>query len=90
MQKLDANIFTREGCTFKGWSETASSPVIYTNEASVINLSAVDSAIVDLYAVWEDNSEEATAGVITLNANGGIGQMAKAMATKGIGYNRRP
>ncbi len=82
-QKLDANPFTREGYTFKGWSDAEDGAVLYADEQSVKNLSAVDGAIVDLYAVWEQNSEEVTTYTITFNANGGTGQMAEATATEG-------
>lgn len=48
---LRTNSFTRSGYTFKGWSTTATGAVIYTNGASVTNLTSGGKSIT-LYAVW--------------------------------------
>lgn len=67
---LTANAFKRSGYVFKGWSTTATGPVVYADEASVKNLTAVDGATVTLYAVWEQVSY-----TVHFNANGGEGSM---------------
>lgn len=54
-QNLTANAFEREGYCFQGWSTTATGSVEYTNQQEVINLTAVDQAVVNLYAVWQEN-----------------------------------
>ncbi len=53
-QNLTANAFEREGYCFQGWSTTATGSVEYTNQQEVINLTDVDQAVVDLYAVWQE------------------------------------
>lgn len=54
---LTANGFTKFGYTFKGWATTLDRAkagyVDRTDKESVSNLSAVNGAIVNLYAVWE-------------------------------------
>lgn len=53
-QNLTDNAFEREGYCFQGWSTTATGSVEYTNQQEVINLTAVDQAVVNLYAVWQE------------------------------------
>jgi uncharacterized protein (TIGR02145 family)/uncharacterized repeat protein (TIGR02543 family) len=53
-QHLNNNNFAREGYCFQGWSTTATGSVEYTNQQEVINLTDVDQAVVDLYAVWQE------------------------------------
>jgi len=55
-QNLRVNTFTRVGYTFTGWASTSDGPVMYADQQSVINLSAEAGAIVNLYAVWEEDS----------------------------------
>lgn len=38
---------------FKGWAKTSTGDVAYTDGQSVVNLTATDGGIVDMYAVWE-------------------------------------
>ena len=54
---LTTNSFTRDGYTFLGWStsSTATTPT-YTNGQTVVNLTATDGGVVNLYAVWEKNA----------------------------------
>ena len=59
-QGLETNRFTKEGYTFKGWSTTANGQVIYTDGATVNNLTATNHGIVTLYAVWEANQYTVT------------------------------
>lgn len=54
-QNLTVNAFEREGYCFQGWSTTATGSVQYTDQQEVSNLTAVDGATVDLYAVWQQN-----------------------------------
>ena len=52
-QNLNNNAFTRPGYEFAGWSRTQGSTTMdFANQASVVNLSDTDGAVVDLYAVW--------------------------------------
>ena len=52
-QNLNNNAFTRPGYEFAGWSRTQGSTTVdFANQASVVNLSDTDGAVVDLYAVW--------------------------------------
>ena len=53
-QNLTANAFVRNGYCFQGWSETATGTVDFDNQESVINLTDVDGAVVNLYAVWQE------------------------------------
>ncbi len=51
---LSANIFTKEGFNFLGWSTDAeATEAEYEDGATVKNLTAEDGAEVTLYAVWE-------------------------------------
>ncbi|GHT56525.1 hypothetical protein FACS1894109_05730 [Spirochaetia bacterium] len=59
-QALTVNGFTRTGYTFAGWAESASGAVRYSNNESVINLSAVNGATVNLYAKWTANTYTVT------------------------------
>lgn len=63
---LQRNTFVRPGYTFKGWATSANGGVIYSDGASVSELTTAGASIVDLYAVWEANTYKVTA-----NANGG-------------------
>ena len=49
---LTANAFTKEGCTFNGWSTTEGGTVSYRDKAEVKNLTAEQNGTVTLYAVW--------------------------------------
>ncbi|MCL2105512.1 MAG: InlB B-repeat-containing protein [Oscillospiraceae bacterium] len=49
---LTANAFTVAEGYFTGWAASAGGAAVYTNGQSVSNLSAVNGAVVDLYAVW--------------------------------------
>lgn len=75
--KLPANMLTRKGYTFKGWSTDLSGKVKYKNKATVKNLALTGD--VTLYAVWSINTYS-----VKFNANGGKG---KAPATvNGLQY----
>ncbi len=55
---LSSNQFTRTGYHFIGWSTdpNATTPT-YNNNQKVINLTYEESAVVKLYAVWEENDD---------------------------------
>ena len=57
-QALSANAFTKTGCHFLGWAETAGGDVAYADGAVVRNL-ATDGSVT-LYAVWEINEYTVT------------------------------
>ena len=52
------------GWTFKGWTTSANGTVVYTNNATINNLTSVDGQIITLYTVWEANEY-----IIAFNAN---------------------
>ena len=75
-QNLTANAFTRTGYTYNGWSATTDGTVVYTDGQEVLNLTATDGAVVDLYAHWTantytvtlDNQSATTAGTASITA----------------------
>ena len=70
-QNLRGCQFIRVGYEFAGWAETADGAVKYADKADVVNLSATDGAIVDLYAKWTPISY-----AVKFDAAGGEGEMA--------------
>lgn len=56
--------YSLTGWTFKGWATSATGTVVYTNNATINNLTSVDGQIITLYAVWEANEYN-----IVFNAN---------------------
>lgn len=66
---LPANAFTREGYTFSGWSTKAdASGTIYSDGASVRNLTSTDGADIYLYAVWATTSNDISLYRTTLSS----------------------
>lgn len=66
--QLRKNAFTRTGYSFAGWAVSETSKTItYKDEASVINLTAVDGQVITLFAVWTPLTY-----TITYNINGGV------------------
>ena len=63
---LTSNGFSLTGYDFKGWAETASGAVKYTDGQSVKNLTATNNGTVNLYAVWEIKHYS-----VSYNANSG-------------------
>ena len=54
---LTANTFSRTGHTFLGWSTSSTATTAtYTNGQSVNNLTTINGATINLYAVWKVNS----------------------------------
>lgn len=70
-QNLRGCQFRRVGYEFAGWAETADGAVRYADKADVVNLSATDGAIVNLYAKWTPISYS-----VKFDAAGGEGEMA--------------
>ena len=50
---LTASVFSRDGYVLSGWATTADGTVLYTDGATVSDLSADNGAVVTLYAVWK-------------------------------------
>lgn len=50
---LAVNAFTRAGYVFRGWSLSSAGAAAYGDGATVVDLTAVRDAVVELYAVWE-------------------------------------
>ena len=65
-QKLTANIYSKLGHNFVGWSTELNGEKVYDNAESVTILSLVDDEIINLYAVWE-----AYTYTVVFNPNGG-------------------
>ncbi|MDR3216367.1 MAG: InlB B-repeat-containing protein [Clostridiaceae bacterium] len=73
---LTANTFERIGYSYAGWATSASGPIVYGDREAIMNLTAIDDEIVNLYAVWKANTY-----VVKYNANGGIGSMLNSSHT---------
>ena len=52
-QNLTANGFSRDGYSFVGWATSANGEKVYSDNASVKNLTSTANGTVNLYAVWE-------------------------------------
>ncbi|MBQ2901134.1 MAG: InlB B-repeat-containing protein [Agathobacter sp.] len=65
---LRPNVYTRRGYTFMGWARTEGGAVVYADKAAVKNITSVNGAVIDLYAVWEPVTAQ-----ITLNPQEGSG-----------------
>ena len=68
---LTSNGFTKTGYHFAGWTTSSNGAVVYSNGASVLNLTTVHNATITLYAKWNANTY-----TVAYNANGGSGTMA--------------
>lgn len=63
---LSRNMFTREGYVFAGWARNRwAVSGTYSDMGEILNLSAVDGAVVDLYAVWSVQSPDPSETVWT-------------------------
>ncbi|MDO5317107.1 MAG: InlB B-repeat-containing protein [bacterium] len=86
-KSLSANLFTRTGYTFAGWSTSRSGSVVYSNGVSVKNLTSSSNGSVTLYAQWTANPYK-----VRFNANGGTGTMSDESMTydqsKALSANR--
>jgi len=79
---LTLNGFTKTGYTFKGWAQTPTGNVMYTDGQSVKNLSVENGAVIDLYAIWE-----AITYNVAFDVNGGQGQMQNQTLTYDVEAN---
>ena len=50
---LAYSAFTKPGSLFRGWATASDGAVVYREQASVMNLTAVADDVVTLYAVWQ-------------------------------------
>ncbi len=64
---LTANVFVKDGYTFKGWATSKGGSVVYADGASY---TMGTNSSYTLYAVWEANKN-----TLIFNANGGTGSM---------------
>ena len=80
---ISPNAFYKDGCVFTGWAETSTGPAKWADNARVVNLTATNNAIINLYAVWRSdpitvrfnsNWDQYT---LTFDANGGTGGYSK-------------
>ena len=66
----DGSTLTKDDYTFKGWAISQDSNVVtYAPGAKVLNLSNINGAEIDLYAVWQEDGKIR----LSYNANGGYG-----------------
>ena len=83
---LTMNGFARNGYGFKGWATNAPyTTVAYTNGESVVNLSPVQSFVVNLYAVWTGQVY-----TVSLDQQGGSGAPASIAVTYDSPYGTLP
>ena len=75
-QALSANAFTREGHTFVGWSTSADGEVAYTAGESISV-----TAPMTLYAVWEQQTIDATGTYIVVDLSGGTSATSYPVTT---------
>ncbi len=61
---LTANAFTRPDLAFSGWATSANGPKVYNDGQTVLNLTSIAGATVDLYAVWEERVDHVYYGVM--------------------------
>lgn len=81
-KQLSKNGFTRIGYTFDGWATTSTGQKKYSDNESVVNLTAQNNATVKLYAVWKPENY-----TIYYNSNGHIvqsGMPASQTKTYGV------
>ncbi|MBQ3559493.1 MAG: InlB B-repeat-containing protein [Agathobacter sp.] len=78
---LRPNVYTRRGYTFMGWARTEGGVVVYADKAAVKNITSVNGAVIDLYAVWEPVTAQ-----ITLNPQEGSGGTGYFYEKYGIGF----
>ena len=75
---LTANGFKRTGYTFAGWAASSNGVAVYTDEESVLNLTAENDETMILYAVWRPHTY-----TVNYDANGGMGNVASSRHTYG-------
>ena len=50
---LASDVFAKEGHTFVGWATDEGGKAVYSDGATICNLTATDEGVVSLYAVWK-------------------------------------
>lgn len=65
-QALSKNEFTKAGYSFTGWSTKKDDPIVYTDEAAILNLTATDGEKITLFANWKADDQ-----TVTFDVNGG-------------------
>ncbi|MBQ7541524.1 MAG: InlB B-repeat-containing protein [Clostridia bacterium] len=75
-QALTRNTFERSGYSFSGWAMSESDLPVYLDGDVVLNITATDGAVVDLYAVWSPLTF-----MIAYNLNGASGSIANSYVT---------
>ena len=55
---LTANAFSLSGWHFTGWAASTGGAAVYADEEEIVNLTATNNALIELYAVWERNAYE--------------------------------
>lgn len=81
---LRSNSFTRTGYTFAGWATSSGGSVVYSNGASVNNLTTTNGGTVNLYAKWNVNSYYLDLnGRLDGTSSGGISPHGYATVTVG-------
>ena len=84
---LNDNGFYRNGYVFKGWATYSFGSAVFGNKAYVKDLTTTPGAIVDLYAVWEQ--EAPSSYTITYKPNGGSGSEQSQIVSAGSGWYAR-
>lgn len=78
---ISSNTFLRTGYSFTGWATSSGGAVVYTNSQSVSNLSSINGATINLFAVWSLNTY--TVSVIPNNSSYGS---ATRIGTDSLNY----
>ncbi len=81
-EKIRKNAFTYEGYVFTGWAKEKEGKAVYTNAASVKNLTT-SGETVTLYATWAKKKYK-----VAFNANGGKLPKGKKMAAQTFTYGK--
>ena len=81
---LRSNSFTRTGYTFAGWATSSGGSAVYSDGASVNNLTTTNGGTVNLYAKWNVNSYYLDLnGRLDGTSSGGISPHGYATVTVG-------
>lgn len=83
--KLDANMFTKTGYSFIGWSKNQTGSVAYTDEQEIENLTTAQDGNIVLYAQWSP-----IVSTISFDANGGSVSITSKKVTYDSQYGELP
>lgn len=85
---LSRNQFTRSGYRFLGWSTNRyDARPTYYDGGQIYNLSTINGATVNLYAIWESTGP--SSHTVTYKANGGIGYDQTQEVQNGQSWNTK-